>query len=155
MAKIGIDFDGCCIVALPEVGWCNVDTGASRVLGMLAEKGHELILWTCRNNDPENPYNWVAGELRKESSLQEAVRWFRERDIPLAGINSYDSETERIGKTRKLFVDLLIDDTSLGSKYKVGEVDYVSYDTGEIKRITTYSLDWDWVEQELYNLGLL
>ena len=155
MAKIGIDFDGCCIVALPEVGWCDVDTGASRVLGMLAQKGHELILWTCRNDDPENPYNWAAGELRQESSLQEAIRWFRERDIPLSGVNSYDSETSRIGKSRKLLVDLLIDDTGLGTKYRVGEVEYVSYDTWELKKTDTYFLDWDWAEQELRELGLL
>jgi hypothetical protein len=155
MAKIGIDFDGCCIVALPEVGWCDIETGAAEVLGKLVKKGHELYLWTCRNNDPGNPYNWTNGELRAETSLQEAVRWFNERDIPLSGINEVEDEEKKVGKARKILVDLLIDDTSLGSKYTVGDVEYVSYDTGEIKTCRTYSLDWEWVEKELIELGLL
>ena len=155
MAKIGIDFDGCCVVALPEPGICDVDTGAAEVLGDLVKNGHELILWTCRNDDKENPYNWVNGELRTETSLGEAIRWFSEHDIPLAGINGYQEETQRIGHARKLLIDLLIDDTNLGSKYTVGEVEYVSLETGEIKKIETYSLDWGWVRDELVKMGLL
>lgn len=155
MARIGIDFDGCCIVALPELGWCDVDTGAARVLGRLVEAGHELYLWTCRNEDPRNPYNWSSGELRSENSLQEAIRWFNERNIPLAGVNNCPDQVRQIGDSRKLLVDLLIDDTNLGAKFTVGEVEYVAYETGELKKTQTYSLDWNWVEAELTELGLL
>ena len=129
MARIGIDFDGCCIVALPELGWCDVDTGAARVLGKLVEAGHELYLWTCRNEDPRNPYNWASGELRKENSLQEAIRWFSERGIPLAGVNNLPPWQDAL---RRYLLE-----------------------TGELKKAQTYSLDWGWVEKELTELGLL
>jgi len=155
MARIGIDFDGCCVVALPEPGICNVDTGAAEVLGDLLKKGHELILWTCRNNDTGNPYNWINGEIRAESSLSEAVRWFRERDLELSGINYVPEEEKLIGKSRKILIDILIDDTALGSKLTIGEVEYTSLETGEIKRIKTYSIDWNWVREELTEMGLL
>ena len=155
MSRIGIDFDGCCVVALPEPGWCEVETGAAEVLGDLVKNGHELILWTCRNDDPGNPYNWIGGELREESSLAEAVRWFREKGIELAGINSWEDEERLIGKSRKILVDFLIDDTSVGTRFKVGEVEYVSYETGELKKTQTYSIDWDWMKEELKILGLL
>jgi hypothetical protein len=52
-------------------------------------------------------------------------------------------------------VDILIDDTNLGAKFTVGEVEYVAYETGELKKTQTYSLDWNWVEAELTELGLL
>jgi len=155
MAKIGIDFDGCCVVALPEPGVCDVETGAAEVLGKLVRAGHELILWTCRNDSENNPYNWINGELRTESSLSEAIRWFNDHDIPLAGINGYEDEKNHVGNSRKLLIDLLIDDTNLGSKFTVGEVEYASLETGEIKRIQTYSLDWKWVEEELERMGLI
>ena len=68
--RIGVDFDGVCVVALPEPGKpINAETGAAEVLGDLVKAGHSLVLWTCRNDDPGNPYNWVNGELRTESSL--------------------------------------------------------------------------------------
>ena len=155
MAKIGIDFDGCCIVALPEPGWCEQETGASEVLGDLVRAGHELVLWTCRNNDPSNPWNWIGPELREESSLQEALRWFQEHDIPLSGVNEVPGQRKSIGSSRKLLLDLLIDDTALGMKFKTGEVEYVAYETGELKKTQTFCIDWSWVRHELQELGLL
>jgi len=156
MSRIAVDFDGVCVVALPESGKpIEADTGAAEVLGDLVKAGHSLILWTCRNDDPGNPYNWVDGKLREETSLGEAVRWFQEHGIPLEGINGWEGEDRLIGKSRKSLFDYLIDDTSVGTKYKVGEVEYVSYETGEIKRTRTFCIDWEWMRSELQNLGLL
>lgn len=155
MSRIGVDFDGVCVVALPEVGWCEEDTGAAQVLGDLVRRGHELVLWTCRNDDPNNPYNWIGGELREETSLGEAVRWFREHEIPLTGINGWEGEDRVIGRSRKALFDYLIDDTAIGTRFRIGEVEYVDYETGEIKRTKTFCIDWDWMRQKLEGLGLL
>ena len=77
MSRIAVDFDGVCVVALPEPGQpIEAETGAAEVLRDLVKAGHTLVLWTCRNDDPGNPYNWANGELRTESSLEEAKRWF-------------------------------------------------------------------------------
>lgn len=155
MAKIGIDFDGVCVFSIPEPGECRVETGAAEVLGDLVREGHELILWTCRNNDPGNPYNWVDGELREETSLGEAIRWFSENGIPLSGINGWEGEERIVGKSRKTLLDYLIDDTSVGTRFRVEEVGYVSYETGEVKKIRTFCIDWGWMRNELVGIGLL
>lgn len=142
MAIFLIDFDGTCIPYLPEPGLCEVDTGAERVLNRIARAGHKIVLWTCRNNSPDNPFN-----IREEETpLEEAVRWFNERHIPLYGINGYPEERELTGRSRKLFGEFLIDDTSIGTPLAWGNVEYVAYDTGEIKTDYTYCVDWDAIE---------
>ena len=151
--KIGVDYDGTVVVALPEPGYCEVDTGAERVLGRLVSSGHELFLWTCRNESTDNPYNYIDGQLRGHTSIDEAVDWFLERGIPLSGINEVPGEENIIGTSRKPLFDLLIDDTALGSRLVYGEVEYASLDTGEIKRTRAYSIDWAWVERELIKRG--
>ena len=156
MSRIAVDFDGVCVVALPEPGQpINAETGAAEVLGDLVKAGHSLVLWTCRNDDPGNPYNWVDAKLREESSLEEAKRWFAEKGIPLEGINGWEGEDRIIGRSRKCLFDYLIDDTSVGTRFKVGEVEYVSYETGEIKKVKTFCIDWEWMRKELQELGLL
>lgn len=145
MAIFLIDYDGTCVPYLPEPGMCNVDTGAERVLKRISNAGHKLILWTCRNNSPDNPFN-----IREEETpLEEAVRWFRERRIPLDGVNGYKEERELVGKSRKLFGEFLIDDTSIGTPLVWGNIEYVAYDTGEIKTDYTYCVDWNRIEQIL------
>lgn len=145
MAIFLIDYDGTCVPYLPEPGMCNVDTGAERVLKRISNAGHKLILWTCRNNSSDNPFN-----IREEETpLEEAVRWFRERHIPLDGVNGYKEERELVGKSRKLFGEFLIDDTSIGTPLVWGNIEYVAYDTGEIKTDYTYCVDWNRIEQIL------
>ena len=61
-----VDFDGTIIPQLPYNGICDIDTGAERVLKRLVSSGHLLVLWTCRNNSRENPYNYVNGIYRGE-----------------------------------------------------------------------------------------
>lgn len=145
MAIFLIDFDGTCVPALPESGMCNVDTGAARVLMRIVRAGHKIVLWTCRNNSADNPFNF----REEETSLEEAVRWFKERRIPLYGINGYKEERQLVGKSRKLFGEFLIDDTSIGIPLSWGEVEYVSYKTGEIKSDYTYCVDWNAIESIL------
>ena len=159
MAKIGIDFDGTCIPRLPEPGiiLSVIDIGSEDVLKELVRSGHELYLWTCRTHSEKNPYNWDGDQLREETSLETAERWFYERDIPLSGVNCIPDQLEEFGPMNKPLFDVLIDDISIGSEFVIcGPVEYVSLDgTGEIKICDAYCLDWNWVRQKLVDLGLL
>ena len=155
MSVIGVDFDGTIVPFLPE-GHSLADTGAEKVLRELVDKGHEIILVSCRNNSLDNPFNYVNGVLREESSLGEAIRWFVERKIPLSGINISPKQKTIIGDSQKPLVDILIDDTNLGTKLKTMTVDYVSPSTGEIiPGYKTHCVDWSWVRRELIKKGIL
>ena len=93
---IAIDFDGTCVThEYPKVGRY---IGAEPVLRDLVSCGHKLILWTMR-----------SGEF-----LDDAVNWFRERDIPLFGVNS-NPEQASWTKSPKAYAQLYIDDASLGT----------------------------------------
>ena len=88
--KIFIDFDGTCVIyKYPDIG--AEIKGAVDVLRQLVESGNKLILFTMRTDV-------------EEKELTEAVNWFRERNIPLCGIQS----------SSKAYGDLIIDDTALG-----------------------------------------
>lgn len=155
MATFLIDFDGTCVPNLPEPGFSEVDTGAKRVLKRIVSAGHRLILWTCRNNSRNNPYNYIGGKFRTETSLEEAERWFREREIPLYCVNDNPEEEGVIGYARKVLGDFLIDDTALGIPLRWGEAEYVNFDTGEIKTIYTSCVDWEAIETILERMGML
>lgn len=155
MAVILLDFDGTCVPKLPEPGFTEIDTGAERVLKKLINKGHKLVLWTCRNNSGNNPFNYSAGRRRTESSLEEAERWFKERDIPLYGVNGYPEEEGIVGYARKAVGDIIIDDTAVGVPLMYGNVQYCAYSTGELIDIYTYCVNWNAIEQELIRNGIL
>ncbi|MCD8266921.1 MAG: hypothetical protein LUC33_07195 [Prevotellaceae bacterium] len=97
---IAVDFDGTIVrEAYPEIGReipFAVDT-----LRRLAEEGHHLLLWTVRE-----------GEL-----LEEAVDWCRKRGLEFYAVNSNfpgEQPDESRHYSRKLRVDLFIDDRNLG-----------------------------------------
>lgn len=92
---IAIDFDGTCVAnSYPEMG-IEVPY-AVKVLRVLSEK-HHLVLWTAR-----------AG-IR----LTEAVTWFKQREIPLYGINHNPNVSMKPGSP-KIVADLYIDDKGFG-----------------------------------------
>ena len=155
MAVILVDFDGTCIPSLPEAGYVDVDTGAERVLKRLIVCGHKIVLWTCRNNSMNNPFNYIYKKYRFETSLEEAERWFEEREIPLYGVNNVPGEEEIVGYSRKALGDILIDDTSLGIPLIWGEVEYCSYDTGELKKAVVHCVDWNRVEKMLEDRDII
>jgi len=92
---IGIDFDGTCVTHdYPDIG---KGIGATRVLKRLADKRHNLLLWTMRSGD----------------KLAEAVAWFNENGIPLFGINANPTQKEWTDSP-KAYAELYIDDAALG-----------------------------------------
>lgn len=155
MAIILVDFDGTCVPQLPENGFCEVDTGAESVLKELISHGHKIVLWTARNSSRNNPYNYISGRFRNETSLEEAERWFRERDIELYGVNQHNEEESAVGYSRKLIGDFLIDDTSIGAPLSWGTVEYCCYETGELKTTTTHCIDWIVIRDMLKCMKLL
>lgn len=150
-----VDFDGTVVPKTPN-GYCEVDTGAEYVLKKLIDAGHLIVLWTCRNNSLDNPYNYINGVPREETCLAEATRWFESRGIPLYGINSVPQQENIIGYSKKLLGDIIIDDTALGIPLVWGNVDYIAYETGEIIRgYYTHCVDWRAVEAILKQQKLI
>lgn len=99
---IAIDFDGTCVThEYPRVG---KDVGAVPVLKRLVSEGHKLMLWTMRGT-----------RTQPSDTLQDAVLWFKENDIPLWGINE-NPEQKASGWTNsnKQYAQLYIDDAALG-----------------------------------------
>lgn len=97
---IAIDFDGTIVEhCYPSIG--KELPFAVESLKKLQQEGHKLILWSVR-----------TGEL-----LNEAVEFCRKRGLEFYAVNrDYPEETETANNhfSRKLKVDLFIDDRNLG-----------------------------------------
>ena len=92
---IAIDFDGTCVTH--EYPYMGSDIGAVPVLKELADAGYRLVLNTMRSGKTE----------------KEAIKWFKDNDIPLFGVNC-NPEQKSWTKSTKVFADLYIDDSALG-----------------------------------------
>lgn len=122
---IGIDFDGTVVKHnYPEVG---EDIGAVPVLKRLIECGHKLILFTMRDS--------------KNGTLDDAVNWFKENNIPLYGVNK--NPTQSWTDSPKAYCNLYIDDAAFGIPSKIDEETGRKY------------VDWEKVEKMLEEEGIL
>ena len=93
---IAVDFDGTCVThEYPKIGKEN--EGCVDVLKDLVREGHKIILYTMR-----------AGKY-----LEDAVGWFKEREIPLWGINENPTQSTWT-KSPKIYANLYIDDAACG-----------------------------------------
>lgn len=129
---IAIDFDGTCVThEYPKVG---KDIGAAPILKLLAENGHQLILWTMRGT-----------RTHPSDTLKDAVNWFKNNQIPLWGINE-NPDQKKTGWTNsnKQHAELYIDDAALGCPLK--------YDNEKSNRPF---VDWVRVEEYLKYRGLI
>ena len=96
---ICVDFDGTCVThEYPDIG---KEIGATEVLREIINKGYEIILFTTRSG----------------KELQDAVDWFRERNIPLFGINM-NPEQFMWTSSPKPYANIYIDDAGLGCPIK-------------------------------------
>ena len=98
---ICLDFDG--TVVTHEYPAIDRYIGAEPVLRRIVQEGGRLILWTMRSGQP----------------LADAVNWFKERDIPLYGVQrnpTQDSWTT----SPKCYAKLYIDDAGIGCPLKPG-----------------------------------
>jgi len=102
------------------------DPGAVPVLKELTDNGCRLILFTMRH-----------GKL-----LDDAIRWFRERGIPLYAVNENPSQ-QRWTSSPKVHADLYIDDSSLGCPIRFVD---------GVKRPVA---DWTRIREQLVKEGFL
>lgn len=131
---IGIDFDGTCVTHdYPDVG---KDIGAVPVLKELIKNRHLLMLWSMRGNKPIDV---------DRNTLQDAVNWFKENDIPLWGINENPEQT-LVGWTnsKKQYAQLYIDDTALGCPLKT-----------DLNLSNRPFVDWSGVRTELKRMKII
>lgn len=115
--EICIDFDG--TSTTHEYPFIGKEIGAVRVLKLLIEKGHKLILFTMRSG----------------KELEDAVNWYKENGLELYGINK--NPTQRFWtKSPKAHAKLYIDDAGIGCPLIFNEEysdrPYVDWDKVEI-----------------------
>ena len=106
---IVLDFDGTVVKhRYPAVG---EDVGAVPVIRKLVKNGHRLLLSTMRSSNSEGV-----------DTLQPALDWFRERDIPLFGVNENPSQKTWTSSS-KVYGNIYIDDAALGAPLKTDDSD--------------------------------
>ncbi|MCF0192490.1 MAG: hypothetical protein HUK05_03550 [Prevotella sp.] len=105
--NIAVDFDGTIVThEYPRIG--RERPFAVATLKKLQEDGHKLILWSVREHE----------------LLQEAVDWCKERGLEFYAVNKdYPEETHATNDfSRKLKVDMWIDDRNVGGLPSWGEI---------------------------------
>lgn len=141
---INLDFDGTLVKHnYPKIG---DDIGAVPVLKKLVAKGHKLILFTMRSNDT---FEGLDG-VKTNTSLSDAIDWFKKNDIPLYGIQTNPTQ-KTWTSSPKSYAELMIDDSALGCPLKY---DYSYLENIPIPIGRPY-VDWARVEQMLIERGIL
>lgn len=96
---IAVDFDGViCNSAYPALG--DAMPGVRKAIKELRERGHYVIVWTCRTGEP----------------LLQAINWMREQRISFDRVNDHSPENlaEYGEGGKKIYADVYIDDKNLG-----------------------------------------
>lgn len=96
---IAIDFDGT-ISRGPFPSIYGEVPGACAAITEIAERGHYIIIWTCRT----------------DAHLLKALNWLLERNIPFHRANDHnpDNVAEYGPGGKKIYADVYIDDQNLG-----------------------------------------
>ena len=106
---IVLDFDGTVVKhRYPAVG---EDIGSVPVLKKLVNNGHKLLLSTMRSHDSNGA-----------DTLQPALDWFKERNIPIYGVNENPSQKDWTSSP-KVYGHIYIDDAALGAPLKKDDSD--------------------------------
>ena len=107
---IAVDFDGTVVEhKFPDIG--DPIAGAIDTIKELIDAGHQIILWTCREDHPTDA---------SRQHLTEAVYYMEVYDIELYGINEAPAPIEFRDFTpdgmsgRKVCADIYIDDKNFG-----------------------------------------
>jgi len=138
---ICIDFDATCVTdEFPKIG---KSIRAEKVLKLLVENGHRLILFTMRSNKKDNKSSDPDIQNIDGDFLDHAVEWFKKNDIPLYGIQTNPTQYKWT-ESPKAYGHLYIDDASLGCPLK--------YD---IELSARPFVDWEEVERLLRNNGII
>ncbi len=118
---IAVDFDGTIVRhRYPAIG--EEIPFATQTLKKLIEERHQLILWSVRE-----------GKL-----LDEAVEWCRQRGVEFYAVNrDYPEEDIQLNEhfSRKLKVDLFIDDRNVGGLPDWGTIYQMIHDRKTLEQI--------------------
>lgn len=125
---ICVDFDG--TVVSHEYPCVGGDVGAVPVLKDLVDKGCKIVLFTMRSGE----------------RLDDAVRWFVRRGIPLFGVNE-NPEQKTWTTSPKAYGHIYIDDAALGCPLVTS--DRLARETGR-----PY-VDWAQIRKLLVEAGVL
>lgn len=125
---IVLDFDG--TVVKHQYPFVGEDIGAVPVLRKLVANGHHLLLNTMRSRN-----------CNGKDTLQPAIDWFEQNDLPLYGINENPVQKGWTASP-KVYGNIYIDDSALGAPLKSDAHSY-------------RYLDWSVASVHLYQLGLL
>lgn len=94
---IAVDFDGTVVKhEFPNIGAPN--PGAIETLKELVENGHKIILYT----------------IRSAKTLEDAIKWYSDNEIPLYGVNK-NPQQHRFSTSPKVYAKLYIDDAAFGA----------------------------------------
>lgn len=130
---IAVDFDGTIVEhKYPAIG--NELPFATDTLRMLINDRHRLILWTVRE-----------GKL-----LQDAIDWCKERGVEFYAVNNdYPEETKDNNNhfSRKLKVDLWIDDRNIGGLPDWGTIYHMIHDNLRWEDLQSRSFE-DYAQQK-------
>ena len=138
---INCDFDG--TVATHDFPRVGKDIGAARVLKRLTDNGHQLILFTMRNDSDDVLNEHFEVVTKGVTYLTDAVNWFKENDIPLYGIQT--NPTQHLWTSSpKSYAQIMIDDSALGCPLKFDE-----------KLSNRPFVDWLRVEEMLLEIKLI
>lgn len=122
--NIAVDFDGTIVThEYPRIG--KERPFAIETLKTLQKEGHKLILWS----------------VREHKLLQEAVDWCKERGLEFYAVNKdYPEETHETNDfSRKLKVDLFIDDRNVGGLPAWGEIYKIIHEHKSYEQIVNES----------------
>jgi hypothetical protein len=110
---IGLDFDGTVVThEFPKVGR-DIDN-CVKTLKRIVDAGSRLVLNTMRSNHTKPPTSTDPDiHCKAGNYLDDAVKWFKERDIPLYGIQR-NPEQDSWTSSPKVYAHLYIDDAALG-----------------------------------------
>ncbi|MDR2806274.1 MAG: hypothetical protein LBB85_11700 [Dysgonamonadaceae bacterium] len=118
---IAVDFDGTLHTGeYPAIG--APAPYAAEIMQQLAEDGHYIIIWTCREGDYQT----------------DMVNWLVEHKIPFNRVNNHaPGVVKKYGfASRKIFADVYIDDRQIGGLPTWHEIyDIVS---GKVKPVWFY-----------------
>lgn len=106
---IAVDFDGTCVIhEFPKVG--EDVPHATTILKKLAiEQGYNIILFTMRSN---RYIDNGDGTFTIDDYLDQAIKWFEVRGIPLAGIQTNPNQ-HTWTSSPKAYANLYIDDAGI------------------------------------------
>lgn len=132
---IVLDFDGTVVKhRYPTIG---EDIGAVPVLRKLVANGHHLLLNTMRSHDSEGV-----------DTLQPAIDWFAERNIPLFGVNENPNQHVWTSSP-KVYGNIYIDDAALGAPLKADKTPHPTLGAA------SPFIDWGMAAIHLFHFGCL